>query len=72
MSAMGYRQWKPYVEHRSSRESVISNWKNDEHAYVRRQITWFKTNKQIFWFDVNHPSYKQQVVDKVKRWYSDA
>lgn len=72
MSAMGYRHWQTYFEDHANKEKIIKRWKLDEHAYARRQLTWFKKKKDIHWFDVEKPDYKKKVVDKVVEWYSES
>ncbi|MCH7951258.1 tRNA (adenosine(37)-N6)-dimethylallyltransferase MiaA [Patescibacteria group bacterium] len=71
MSAMGYIQWKPYVEGKTSRQRVIRRWKLDEHAYARRQLTWFKKNQKISWYDITEPGFTKNVVRTVLQWYSE-
>lgn len=70
MSASGYRQWQPYLEGRGSRDEVLKHWEHDEHAYARRQMTWFRKNLDIRWFDISKPGFAKQVVREVTRWYS--
>ncbi len=52
MSGIGYRQFQPYFENKASLEECVARVKFDTHAYARRQMTWFKRNKNITWFDV--------------------
>jgi tRNA dimethylallyltransferase len=70
MSALGYKQWQPYFEGKENKQEVIERWKLDEHAYARRQFTWFKKNPDINWFSLTDPDYKKKVVRLVKQWYS--
>ncbi len=72
MSALGYQQWKEYFKRKKTKEEVINRWKLDEHAYAKRQITWFKKNRRIIWFDISDPYYRRKVVDQVKLWYSES
>lgn len=70
MSAMGYGIWKPYFEKKKIREQVIKEWKYSEHDYVRRQMTWFKKDKRITWFDISEQDYFKKVEQLVKNWYN--
>lgn len=70
MSALGYIQWQSFFNNSSSKEDVIKRWKLDEHAYARRQITWFKKNNKINWFNITSSNWRDEVVEKVKQWYS--
>lgn len=70
MQAMGYRQWEGYFEGKKSIKEVISDWKKAEKQYVRRQMTWFKKDKRIVWFDISKLGWKKNVEKKIKEWYS--
>jgi tRNA A37 N6-isopentenylltransferase MiaA len=42
----------------------------NEHAYARRQLTWFKKQKGIHWFDVTDPKFSDNVAALVAAWYT--
>jgi len=69
MSGLGYQQWKPFFEKKTSLEKVIQRWKYDEHGYSRRQMTFFKKLKKIKWFDIEKKNYQIKVEKLVKSWY---
>ena len=50
-NTIGYKQWQPYFEKRATEKEAVQQWKYDEHAYARRQLTWFKRDKRIRWLD---------------------
>ncbi|KKQ95882.1 MAG: tRNA delta(2)-isopentenylpyrophosphate transferase [Candidatus Woesebacteria bacterium GW2011_GWB1_43_14] len=70
MSSLGYRQWKPYFEGKVGQKEVIDNWIRAERQYAKRQMTWFKRDKRIRWFDVHENSFEKHVEDLVQKWYS--
>jgi len=70
MSAMGYGVWRPYFEGKETLGEVIKRWKFDEHSYARRQMTWFKRDKRVHWFDIVEKSWEKRVEDLVKSWYN--
>lgn len=45
-------------------------WKFAEHAYARRQMTWFKKNKRINWFNINNKNFVSEIVKLVDGWYN--
>lgn len=59
MSGIGYRQLPD-----------IKAWIKAEQQYFRRQLTWFKKNKKINWFNVDEPDLFKQVVKLVQAWYT--
>jgi tRNA dimethylallyltransferase len=71
MSALGYQEWREYFEGQATKKEVIQKWKFDEHGYARRQMTWFKKEKGIRWFDASKLNYQKAVAKLVKSWYTD-
>lgn len=70
-TTIGYQEWRPYLEGQMSREQVISQWRRHEKQYARRQITWFKKENDIQWFDVALAKFRYTVVSRVKQWYDE-
>jgi len=58
-----------YFEGKAGRQEVIQCWKFAEHAYARRQMTWFRRNKQIHWFDISQNKWQDKVESLMRRWY---
>ena len=74
MSAIGYKEWQGFLEDSVSLDKVIQRWKYNEHAYARRQMTWFrKPIRQAFgkihWFDIENADWKNDIVKLAKSWY---
>lgn len=69
MSALGYKQWEDYFEKKSTINRISEKWKQDERNYAKRQITWFKKNKEINWFDAFDTKTFGKVVKLVNQWY---
>lgn len=70
MSSFGYKQWKDFFEGSKTEKEVIYKWLLGEKQYSKRQITWFKKYKDINWFDISKPKWKENVEKLVKKWYS--
>ncbi len=64
-TTIGYREWNSG----RSKEEIIQKWKFAEHGYARRQMTWFKGNHKINWFDIMKKDYQSRVESLVKQWY---
>ncbi|MCG2692241.1 tRNA (adenosine(37)-N6)-dimethylallyltransferase MiaA [Microgenomates group bacterium] len=58
MSGIGYRELPD-----------INRWIKAEQQYSRRQLTWFKKNANIHWFDITQ-AFQFPVVNLVKAWYT--
>ncbi len=70
MSSLGYRQFRGYFEGSQKKEEAIADWKKEERNYAKRQITWFKKDLRINWFDTTSPGWQKKVEKLVNKWYS--
>lgn len=69
-SATGYKQWRDYLEGKTTKAQAISLWQTSERQYARRQMTWFKKQPGINWFDITTSNWQTALVDIVKNWYA--
>jgi len=75
-SACGYRIWKEYFEEPDKEkkknlfEQTVRLWKYEEHAYARRQMTWFNKLKGINSFNRDLPETEDQIDKTVAKWYN--
>lgn len=70
MNSLGYKQWKGYFERTKTKENVVEDWIQDERNYVKRQLTWFKREKRINWFDISMADWQENIEKLVSSWYS--
>lgn len=66
---LGYWEWKPYFEGKATLPEVVKRWKYNEHHYARRQLTWFRKDHRINWFDISRPRWENEVEAQVATWY---
>lgn len=81
-AALGYKQWRgcfvrvkdgwKITDDERQILSAIQRWKFAEHAYARRQLTWFRKNSAIRWFDVSVLGVTGKIVDLVRSWYTES
>ncbi len=69
-SSTGYQEWRNYLEGKITWEQAINLWQQRERQYARRQLTWFKKMPQISWYNIAKPNWQDQLVHRVKTWYS--
>jgi len=67
-TTIGYREWEKYFKSFKLKEEIIRRWKFAEHAYARRQITWFKKDKRIHWFDIGQKKWQDKIKKQVEVW----
>jgi len=68
MSSLGYKQWRDFFEGKANQEEVISLWEREERKYAKRQLTWFKKDNRINWFDISKRGWKKSVEKLVEKW----
>ena len=54
LNTIGYKEIFDYLEDKMNLEQAIENIKTNTRRYAKRQITWFKSNKIINWFDYEY------------------
>jgi tRNA dimethylallyltransferase len=69
MNTIGYLEWKDYFDGTKNREAVLKEWESNEEAYAKRQMTWFKKDKRINWFDISNLGWAKEVEKLTKKWY---
>lgn len=52
MQGIGYKEIKEYLDEKCTKEEAIEKIKMETRRYAKRQITWFKRNKNIIWLDM--------------------
>ena len=49
MQGLGYKEVVEYLEGRATKEEMIEKIKMETRRYAKRQLTWFRKNKQTIW-----------------------
>lgn len=62
MQGLGYKEVVEYLQGITTKEEMIEKLKMETRRYAKRQITWFKKNKQTIWI-----GYKdlQKILDEI-------
>lgn len=53
-----------------TKEETLIRWIDVEYHYARRQMTWFRKEKDIHWFNVQNAHYQREVEALVREWYT--
>ena len=51
MQGLGYKEVVQYLKNEISYNEMVDKIKMETRRYAKRQITWFKKNKQTIWID---------------------
>jgi tRNA dimethylallyltransferase len=74
LNCLAYKDFYPYFAETHDRASLLTNciklWTFAEHAFARRQKTWFKKIKNILFFDITSPSFPHNILRVINKWYN--
>ncbi len=63
LQTVGYREMFDYLDCQSSLEEAIVLIKRNTQRYAKRQMTWFKKDPSIMWFD---PNDRQKILKSIQ------
>lgn len=70
MTSIGYRQVVELIKGNLSEFEARQRIKFDRHGYIRRQLSWFRRDKRILWFDASETSLSTELEKTVYDWYN--
>ncbi|MDF2839496.1 MAG: tRNA delta(2)-isopentenylpyrophosphate transferase [Clostridia bacterium] len=65
MQALGYKEIVQYLEGELSLDEAMFILKRDSRHYAKRQLTWFRRDERIKWFDVEEYDDRQILVENI-------
>ena len=51
MQGLGYKEVRDYFQGKTTKNEMIEKIKQESRRYAKRQLTWFRKNKQTIWLD---------------------
>lgn len=70
-NTFGYKEFEQFFKGQSPIGDIVRRWKFNEHGYARRQLSWFKRDSEIFWFDTTSSSWKLEMENLINQCYSE-
>ena len=69
LQTVGYRELFSFFEGQMSLEFAIEEIKKNTRRFAKRQLTWFKRNKKITWFDfeIDQNIIKNHIFEKINK-----
>jgi tRNA dimethylallyltransferase len=65
LNTVGYKEIIQYLDKEITLERAIELIKRNTRHYAKRQMTWFRKDKRIQWFDIEKPDDLDIVADKI-------
>ena len=65
-ATIGYSEFLPYLKGNISYEEAVEKFKQHTRNYAKRQLSWFRADKNINWFYIDEMSEKQILEDIIR------
>jgi len=65
MQGLGYKELLAYLDGECSLEEAIEIIKRDTRHFAKRQITWFKREKDVIWLDKDKFSSEEELLESI-------
>ena len=62
MQGLGYKEILDYLEGACSIEEAIYKIKRDTRHFAKRQLTWFKRERQVSWINKKDYNYDEEKI----------
>jgi len=72
LQALGYRQWLQHLSGGLTREEATALWKRETRRYARRQMTWFRREQGVLWFEVLPPVPERETARRIAAAWKEA
>ncbi|MGY5848002.1 tRNA (adenosine(37)-N6)-dimethylallyltransferase MiaA [Salegentibacter sp. HM20] len=64
LNTVGYKELFAFLEGKHSLETAVSEIKKNTRRFAKRQLTWFRKDKSILWFDYTRPT--EEIIQKIE------
>ena len=68
LQALGYKEIAWYLNGRLQLTEAIELLQRDTRRYAKRQLSWFKRNKDIKWFNLSKLSGQEVMARIIEQW----
>lgn len=65
---IGYKELIPYLENNATLEECLDKIKLETRHYAKRQLTWFRRDERIKWFEIDEFVNYKKFLEKVKNY----
>lgn len=65
MAALGYKEIVPLIKGETDEETAVSLLKRNTRHFAKRQLTWFRRDPRIRWFDIVEEGGINGIADKI-------
>lgn len=69
-SSNGYNQLFSYLRKELLFEEAVLKWKQREHQTAKKQMTFFKSSPDTYWFRPSDTNFESSVINYIQAWYN--
>ena len=66
-----YQSALDHLDGKTTKEEMLERIKFDLHGYIRRQLTWFKRDKDIRWFNITESGFDLKVEEMIEFYLNE-
>lgn len=66
--AIGYKELIPYFENKATLDECLDKIKLETRHYAKRQLTWFRRDERINWYEIDEFVNSEKFLEKVKNY----
>ncbi|MBI4065289.1 tRNA (adenosine(37)-N6)-dimethylallyltransferase MiaA [Candidatus Gottesmanbacteria bacterium] len=70
LDILGYTYLSYFISGRIGKKEAVNGWIRAEYQYAKRQMTWFRKQEDIHWFDISKGNVSKKITAVVKAWYT--
>ncbi len=72
MQGLGYKQMAAYLRGECTRDEAIETIKRETRRYAKRQLTWFRREERLRWFDATEHPNENALCGAVYAYFTEA
>jgi tRNA dimethylallyltransferase len=65
LQTVGYSEWLPYFNKEQSLDQIISSIQQNTRHYAKRQMTWFKKDPSVQWYNASSPHLLDTIIANI-------
>ena len=65
LNTVGYKEMFDYMDGRWTLEEAVERMKGNTRRYARKQLTWFKRDPEMTWFD---PEHQEEILKYIAQY----
>lgn len=65
MQGLGYKELLAYLEGKTTLEEAVDEIKKETRHFAKRQLTWFKREKQVIWINKDEFQNETEILEKI-------